>query len=433
MALFKLTLVGLIVAFVAMYPGEMHLHWLGYDVELPMAAALAIFVVLLGLMVLLYHTWRYLTELPKRVRRVLAQRRYQKGERLLLEGLTAIAAQQPEEAAECVEFAKSLLPDHPLTVFVAAQSAHLAKDHQQAREYFYEMTRSPRLAFLGYRGLVVQAQEQKDWRRASELLSHAFRLRPDSPWVIHEMLRTHIMLSQQELIPATKTLPIYRYIPKDDWRRHEALSLWLQTEHVAPTSHTYGDLLHKAHQLAPALVMIALKRAEYLIAHKDAARAQKVIIQTYKIKPHRYLATLWLSLKPELHGVQRYQFLEKLTKYQPDHVESLWALAHAAFEAQLWGQARAHLESLLEEGDVAQACMMMAQVIGAESPHREDLIAHWQERFHQSNQKYVWSCQTCQHVHAQWAVTCSYCQGIDTIDWRLINAHDESQALLTYD
>jgi hypothetical protein len=77
--------------------------------------------------------------------------------------------------------------------------------------------------------------------------------------------------------------------------------------------------------------------------------------------------------------------------------------------------------------------MMMAQVIGAESPHREDLIAHWQERFHQSNQKYVWGCQTCQHVHAQWAVTCSYCQSIDTIDWRLINAHDESQALLTHD
>jgi HemY protein len=236
--LIKLIILAGLVFLVALYPGDVHLNWLGYVVDLPVAAVLAVILVILGVCIFFYHTWRYIQDLPQRVRRVLAQRRYQKGERLLLEGLTAIAAQQPEEAAECVEFAKTLLPDHPLTVFVAAQSAHLANDHQRASEYFYEMTRNPRLSFLGYRGLIVQAQERKDWRRALELLSQAFHLRPDSPWVIQETLKTHIMLSQVELITEQKALPVYRYISKENWRRHEALSLFLQTNHLSCLLYT---------------------------------------------------------------------------------------------------------------------------------------------------------------------------------------------------
>jgi HemY protein len=42
--------------------------------------------------------------------------------------------------------------------------------------------------------------------------------------------------------------------------------------------------------------------------------------------------------------LERYRKVEKLTAHHPHHEESYWLMAKAALEADLWGQARHHIQ-----------------------------------------------------------------------------------------
>jgi HemY protein len=417
----KIAVLAVAIIGATLYPGEAQITWMGYVINLPVAVVLAAIVVVFAILILIYHTWRYLRLMPYRMKNVLEQRRVQKGEKLLLEGLTAIAAQQPEEAAESVEFAKSLIPNHPLTVFIAAQSAHLAKDSAKASEYFYEMIQNPQLAFMGYRGLIAQAQEKKDWHQVKSFLNHAFKLRPDSPWVVQEMLKTQIYLSRLEIIPGQETLPVYRYVPRAEWKRHEALCLWLQSLHLSETAEDYVAMLVRAHQLDPSLMSVSIALAKHYERLEDMGRAQKVLIHNFKVAPHRDICKAWLDLWRDLNGAQQYKYLEKLTKHNPIHYESIWSLAECAFKNQLWGQARSHVEALLKESETAEGYLLMAKIAEAEHPHLRDPINYWQEKALACHTGFVWRCRTCNYVHEEWGGVCDHCEATDTIEWKLIN------------
>ncbi len=423
----KVVILAATIVAVAMFPGQVHIKWLRYSVEMPVAVLIAGVLFTCGLIIFLHYIWVYLKSVPLHVRQFLQERRKQRGEKLLMEGLTAIAAQQPEEAAQSVEFATNLIPDNPLITFIAAQAAHLSKDHAKAQDYFYEMTRNPRLSFLGYRGLIIQAQEQSDWLKAQALLEEAFKLRPDSPWVIQEMTRNALFLSQSRIISELKSLPVYRYLPKEHWHRHEALMLLLQSKHYQENTKACEDLLIRSHKLDPSLIATSISLAEYHIRKQEYNAAQKILTQSYKAFPHRDLAKLWLQLKPDLSAVKQYQYAEKLVRQQPNHPEFHWVLAKLAEKANLWGEARSHLEFLLRDGDQDDCCRLMAKIEQAENPLDRDLIDDWLKRS-EKIRHFSWVCQSCQHIHTQWQVFCSFCQSIDQIHWA-IATHEEVLSL----
>jgi HemY protein len=419
----KIAILAATIVAVAMFPGQVQIKWLGHDIQMPVAVLVAAILFMCGLIIFLHYIWVYLKAVPLHVRQFLQERRKQRGEKLLMEGLTAIAAQQPEEATQSIQFATNLIPDNPLITFIAAQAAHLSKDHAKAQEYFYEMTKNPRLSFLGYRGLIIQAQEQSDWLKAQALLEEAFKLRPDSPWVIQEMTRNALFLSQSRIISELKSLPVYRYLPKEHWHRHEALMLFLQSRHYQENTQIYEELLVRSHKLDPSLMTATMFLAECFINKQEYNAAQRVIAQSYKVFPHRDLVHLWLQLKPGVNALRQYQHAQKLTRHQPDHAESHWVLAELAEKANLWGEARSHLECTLRDGDRDDACRLMARVERAENPLNNDLIDHWMKRS-EAIRHFSWVCQSCQHIHNQWQVFCSFCQSIDQIQWAIAN-HEE--------
>ena len=81
-----------------------------------------------------------------------------------------------------------MLDEPPLTLLLSAQAAQLEGDDHAARGYFEAMLDQPATAFLGLRGLLVQAERTGDTARALELAERAFALRPETPWVLTALL-----------------------------------------------------------------------------------------------------------------------------------------------------------------------------------------------------------------------------------------------------
>ena len=135
-------------------------------------------LVFAGLLVLwafgwIYFLFRRTLAMPAEVARNARISRQNRGYKALTQGLVALAAGDPDEADKQARRATKLLEDTPATLLLTAQSAQLNGDEEAATRYFEAMTEEPETAFLGLRGLAMQAIAQGDRRRLDGLLDRA--------------------------------------------------------------------------------------------------------------------------------------------------------------------------------------------------------------------------------------------------------------------
>jgi len=414
----KLSIICALAVFLTLYPGNVALRWMGYQVEMPIAILFTIFFAFTAVCILLHHIWKKIWGIPQRYYQFLQKRRQNRGEKLLLESLTAIAAQQPEEAQSSIELARVLLPDHPLTVFIAAQSAHMLKDSVKAAGYFEKMLLDSNLSFLGLRGLILLAKEQQDWVKVNHFLKQALALRPDSPWVHQEVLRNQIYLVKAGQDKAITTNAIVRLLPKQDSNKHQAIMLWLQAERNREDLPAFRKLCQKAHDLSPDFMVVSLNLAQSWIQSNHHSKAQRVLESGYKANPHRDLAQLWLVMFDDLSPVDQYKHLEKLTNLAPSHPETWWVMAEAALKAKLWGQARSYLNTILAYGENQSVCRLMAEIEEGEYPESKATIHGWWARASMAPKQEGWFCGDCSKVSEKWHSVCHHCGATEQIEWR---------------
>lgn len=424
--IFKLGLTVALGVFLSLNPGLVSFKWFGYAIELPVAIFLLGLLILIASLLSLHSLWRKLWRIPENYFHFIQKRREQKGEKLIIEALTSIAAQQTEEAFHSSELAKALLPKHPLALFVAGQAAYLGNNLDKAKIYFESMNKEPNLRFLGLRGLILQAREEKEWIKLEGFLKQALRLRPDSPWVHEQILENQIRLVETGHANAIETENIHRFIDKETFNAHQSIIFWLKAQKVKDHSEEYTRLISKAHGLKPDNPFIASSLAMAYHRSQHQSKAQKILKNAYVFQPHRELASCWLKIHPNLKPLESYKGLESLTGSHPHHSETLWVMAQAAFEAQLWGQAQQYLHELHNQyGDTQEVCYMIAQLEEIQHPQNRDIIRSWWRRAMASGPEKHWICQKCDYHHYQWKPICGQCNEINRFQW--YGFHDQSK------
>jgi len=130
------------------------------------------------------------------------------------------------------------------------------------------------------------------------------------------------------------------------------------------------------------------------------------------------LGLLWDLVFHEMEPVDRYRTMEKLIANQEDHPESQISLASSAMKAQLWGQAKEHLDHLLSHGYTRTGCNLMAELMERQYPAQFDLAREWWQRASQVSADYEWQCNSCHGHFSSWQLICNYCQTVDQVYWQ---------------
>ena len=401
------------------YPGEVTIGWFGYSISLPIGLFLTCLIVTFAFFTSLYGIWKWLWSLPNNYFTHLKSKRIKKGNNLLIDGLSAIAAGQNHEAKEVIGIACELLPDDPLTQFIAAQAANMTGDDESATKHYMSMQKDRRTSFLGLRGLILQAKSKEQYKIVQEYINKALIIRPDSPWLQQEYLSNTIQLAQRGIFPKTEKNKATKYISKADWSRHQAMLNWLKLQGSMPLANSEKEKLHlKVFELAPDWTENVIQLVEHYIQQESLSKAQKILMDSFKLYPHRSLGLLWDSVFNEMEAVDRYRTLEKLVSNQEDHSESQYCLASSAIKAQLWGQAKEHLDKLLSHGYTRASCNLMAELIENQYPSQFDLAREWWHRASQTSSDYDWQCNQCHTHFDRWQLICSNCQSTDQVYWQ---------------
>ena len=347
-------------------PGQVRVDWLGYRIETHIGILILAVLVFAAAVALIYRT-------PKAVGRKLEENKRRKGYKALTQGMVAVAAGDPGEASRQARRTKGLLNEPPLTLLLSAQAAQLEGDDAAARKYFEAMLENPETRFLGLRGLINQALKSGDDQAALLHLKEAYKLRGDTPWVLESMCEVCERLgdwsgAEQALREAEKR----KALPKPEASQRRAHALLERAKHEAETNQTQAALndVSETLKLDPASVEAVALQAKLTADKGDDRRALKLIEKAWVKSPDERLARAYRDLLSDDKPLERFKRVQKLVSSQSKHLESRVALAEAALEARLWGEARKQLREVIAgSGDTIEArvCLLMAELEESEN------------------------------------------------------------------
>jgi HemY protein len=434
----RLVLLGVLIAagaalaiWFADRPGVVTLQWAGVRFDTSIGVLVAFIAMIAISAAALYRFWRFLRRAPRNLATARRARRRRQGYRFLTQGMVAVAAGDSREAARLAKKADRLLQEPPLTMLLSAQAAQLDGDENAAQHYFEAMLDEPDMAFLGVRGLMTQAIKLGDSAQALTLAERAAVLRPKAKWVVEELFAQQIAVGDWDaaadtMAQAERRKTVDRALSQ---RRRAVLAVaQCAARDGAGGAENEGAALKCAERgvkldatLTPAVTALA----RLLAAAGKKGKAARVLEGAWRRDPHPELAAVYETIEAGGSNLDQVKRIQRLTAGNPDHIESKVALARVNLAADLWGEARRHLDAAIEISEDANVGVvdvgarvyrLMADIELAE--HDDGAAAgHWLAKASRPDES--WMCEACGADHGAWRAVCGHCGEFDTLRWRI--------------
>ncbi len=419
-AVIALVVLAVAAATIAGYPGAVDIVWQGWEINTSVGALIAALAILALVIWVALSSVVAAIRLPRRFSR---ERRRRLGELAVTRGIVALAAGDAGAAQRQANRAEALLGARPLPLMLAAQAARLNGDDDAARQRYTALLDQKDAAFFGLRGLIGQALRDGDSEDARHLAARALALHPNAGWAFETLLALQTragrwMEAHETLTAAARR----RLLPAARAEHHRGIILYelsFVAEHEGDPRRAMS-LAASARRLVADLAAPTVRHARLLIAENRRRAARRVVVQAWRQSPHPELARLWGELGAGAAALQLVTWFEKLAAENPDSVESAVAVAEAALAAQLWGEARRHLDRAIAAAPLTaprRLYLTMARVEDSEHPG-QGRAREWYDRALVALPDPTYICGRCGAESGEWRSLCGHCQCFDTLAWR---------------
>lgn len=349
--------------------------------------------------------------------RYFNRNREKKGQKVLTEGLLALAAGDGHTAITKAERAGKLLDAPDLTDLVSAQAAELTGDRRRAGEIYKRLIKKDSTRFVGVRGLMHQKLEDGDTETALKLAEKAFTINPRHTEVQDTLLG--LQTRNEDWDGARKTLNAklrHGNLPRDVHKRRDAVLLLSQALAKGDAEATQTAAI-EANRLAPTLVPAAVLASESYLAQKRPRVAAKLLRKAWDTAPHPALAAAFAALAPDETPDERLKRFQPLLRSHAEDRQTRLLHTELCLACEDFPAARRALGDLAEnEPDVRALTLMAAIEKGAGAP--EAVVRGWLARAVTAPRGPQWICENCHSVQAEWKPVCSKCDSFDTLSWK---------------
>jgi HemY protein len=414
-----LVVVGLIAlakAWLADRPGEVAITWLGWRIETSVLVLTVALIAIVAAIMLVWSIVRGLWRSPKNVVTALRNRREGRRQRAITHGLIAVGAGDARAAKRYADEVKTLAPEEPLALLLAAQSAQLSGDRAAAENAFRRMAAHGQTKLLGLRGLFIEAQRRNDLAGARAYAEEAAKAAPSLPWAGNAVLQ--IRCASGDWAGALDVLERNRaagVLDRATFRRQRAVLLTARALALEDTDRaTSQALVLEAAKHAPDLVPAVALAARYLAESGDMRKATRMIERAWQTTPHPDLAETYAYLRFGDSARDRLGRVRKLAALAPDNIESALALARAAIDAREFAEARRAITPFLAQPS-QRVALLMADLEQAEFSD-EGRAREWTARAVYAARDPVWTADG--FVTEQWMPVSPVSGRIDAFEWK---------------
>lgn len=416
--LIALILVAGVVAFGLGYlfdlegQASLTLNGLVYETS-PAVAALGVIALAIALAIV-WSVVRFIFRLPSLISLGLSSRRRHKGHIAISRGMIALGSGDQKHAEKYAKDARRLLGSEPLALLLAAQSAQLSGQRNEADRAFRDMLAIEDTRLLGLRGLFIEAQRSGDQETAFRHAKEAATLFPKAQWPWEALLDYHAKSGAWR--NALQDLDhLQAHLDKSLSRRKRAVLLTadaMQTSDAEPEAAL--DRLKEATKLAPDLVPAITAYARLLSRRGDYRKATKGLEAAWLRVAHPDIAEAYVSVRPGDAARERLARAEKLFKLRSDDADARYALAQTALAAREFDTARDTLAPLLTLHPSVRICLLMADIEDAEHG-TQGHVREWLARASRAPRDAAWIADGVIADH--WAPISPVTGKIDAFQW----------------
>lgn len=391
----------------------------------PLQSVMALGVLVVGvwlflkLLSLLIATLRFLNGDETALSRYFDKGRERKGYQALADGMLALASGEGRLAMAKAARAERYLQKPELTDLITAQAAEMAGDTRKAAESYKRLVTNQSTRFIGVRGIMKQKLTEGDTDTARKLAEKALELKPKHEEVQDTLLK--LQAQAQDWAGARSTLSTKLKtgtLPRDVFKRRDAILALSGAKELLTegASIETREQAIEANRLSPDLVPAAAMAARAYLAKGKPRNAIRVLKKAWEAQPHPDLAHAFAEIKPDETPTERVKRFAVLTKIHPQHMETRLMLAELHIVAEDFPEARRILGDLPQEAPDARALTLMAAIERGEGAS-DAVVQGWLAKALSAPRGPQWVCESCHHIHADWAPVCEHCQSFDTLSW----------------
>ena len=396
------------------------------------AALVGVFLVWLSLKLLslLMATLKFLNGDETALSRYFDRNREKKGFQALSDGMLALASGEGKVAVAKANKAQKYLQRPELTNLLTAQAAEMSGDTRTATEAYKKLIKSDETRFVGVRGIMKQKLAEGDTDTARKLAERAFQLKPRHGETQDVLLK--LQAQARDWSGARETLNAKLKsgaLPRDVYTRREAVLALSEAQDVIADGAGIEsqEQAIEANRLSPDLVPAAVMAARSYIAKGKSRNAVRVLKKAWEARPHPDLAAAFAGIVPDETPSERLKRFTALTKIHQQHTETRLVLAELNIVAEDFPEARRALGTLVENAPDARVLTLMAAIERGEGSS-DAVVQGWLAKALNAPRGPQWVCESCQHIHADWAPVCENCESFDTLQWTSPQVTESSSA-----
>lgn len=420
----QITLLVFISVWLANEPGTVTVVWRDWRIDPPIGVLVLIVALLALITAVSYRFWRFLRQAPTRLLADHRTSKERKGYRELAEGMISLAEGDSAGALKHAQKADSLLKQPAAGHLLIAQAAKLQGKDVVAKEHYEAMLADRHSAVAGIRGLFEQALEDGNDTEALKLAGQIRTMKPDATWVLPHLFELQVAALDWVAADATMLEAIKRRAISGEVGKHSRALVLFERGRLAAEEgepEVAIGFMREAHDLDPGLPAVAIEYARLLNSTGKRRRAVRVIEQSWSRTKHRDIAHEYVALNSSEASVDQLKAIQKLIPSNVTEGTDRLLLAEYALRAELWGEARRHLEAIFRDGATAAAYELMADL---EEQENDDLEAaqRWRHNALTATSDKGWMCDECGHVALDWTVHCANCKAFDGLKWQPTSA-----------
>lgn len=405
----KISLVLGVAVYLSTLQGELKLEWNSYSVSVQMGfvavSAFIGFLVLIGISGVAYRIFTF----PERFSLYLGQRRHAKGYQALLRSLTAAALGDQKNARYLAVRAQKFLPESEagLPLLLQAQAMRGLGDTANRDQPYELLLKNAETALLGLHGLVQNAILAGDFTRALSLARDAVKAHPKNYALLKTVydLELRCRLWNDALVTLDRAVKTKVIEKADAQRDRAALYCTLgDMAHEAGRSGEALDCYKRALGIQASFVPAAVRLCQLYIDTGAEKKALSVLTKAWKDEAHPDFLPLWARLRPVKKNSPtgaRYTWFDSVARVHPQSIVAITALAQAAIDDGLWGEARAAL-ARAEKVSPTQEVYKLWVTLEEQTSNRPEVVRQWLDRAAAAPKSGAWVCSKTDRHFDRW-------------------------------
>lgn len=408
-------------AWLADRPGTMVVTWQGRQIEMSLMVAVSAIVALIAAVMFLWWLVRSLLLSPEMVSRYFRARKRDRGYQALSTGLIAAGAGDAAMARKMTQRTRGLLSadQEPLIHLLDAQTALIEGRSEDARAKFEAMVEDPETRELGLRGLYLEARKAGATEAAQHYAEQAAEKAPQLAWAGEAALGFRSAEGAwDDAIRLLEKQRVARVLTKADADRKKAVLLTARGMERLEKGDVAGARVDcvEANRLAPDLVPAGIAAAQALYRENSLGKGSRLLEKLWRKAPHPDVAEAYVRARPGDSTRDRLKRAQKLESIKRNHVESAYAVARAALDAQDFSLAREKAEAAARMGAREGIYLLLADIEEADT-NDQGRVRHWLAQAVRAPRDPSWTADG--YVAEHWAAVSPVSGKLDAFEWKV--------------